>query len=356
MSGVSGSNTSVLAVCLLETPSGRLLGGLMLVFMLLATPSGVDAANSACDGRRPPCADIEGFSNDTFEITWNGRNNNSPVRRHCALSNRPNRAPTIDVTATGDGPGGAFELTGPGGTISFIAQYRNATGGTWTRLTAGVPSNFDSLTEAEFDVCDSSGTNAGGQRFRIRILDNDLEAAPSGTYTGTVTLTVETPVGNGVDSETSGTMTVISPPLMNFIRLKNNFNFGTWDTVGNETNADASICVWTNERTTVGGAATYQVTATTSEGAFEAKSNTSNPLDFAVYWADAGGVNSIGSATELTYGTAQLFTTTNTSENCAGSNNNASMLVFFDQDDLANAAASNTPYTSTVVVEVSIPP
>ncbi len=356
MDGVSGSGSAAQALCLPGTPAGVRLCSLFLAAALLLAPSVAAAANSACDGLRRPCADIEGFSNDTFEITWNGKNNSSPQRRHCAISNRPNRGPTIDVTATGTGPGGTFELTGPGGTIGFRVQYRNPTGGRWTTLTAGTPRNFDSLTEAQFDACDSSGSNAGGQRLRIRVLDNDLEAAPAGTYTGTVTLTIETPVGSGVDSETSGTMTVVSPPLMNFIRLKNNFNFGTWDAVGSETNTDNSICIWTNDRTTVGGLASYQVTATTSDGAFEATSNTAEPLDFTVYWANSGGVNSIGSATELVYGTPQVFTTTGTSENCAGRTNNASMLVFFDEAGLSDATASTTPYTSTVVVEVAIPP
>ena len=355
MSGVSGKKTGKLPACLPETPIRWIFGGVMSAFLCFTAPVSAIAANSACNGVNGPCADIEGFAGDSFDITWNGGNNNSARRRHCALSNRPNGGPTIDVTAIGNGPGGAFELNGPGGAIPIIAQYRNPTGGSWVTLTAGTPANFVSLTEAQFNTCDSSGSSAGGQRFRIRILDANLEFAAAGTYTGTVTLTIETPTGNASDSETSGTMTVVSPPLMNFIRLKNNFNFGTWDTLGDETNADTSICVWSNDRATFGGIASYQVTATTSDGAFQATSDTANPLDFGIYWANSGGVTSIGGATELVYGSPQVFTTDNTSENCSGGNN-SSMLVFFDAADLTVAASSATPYTSTVVVEVAIPP
>ncbi len=338
---------------------GLRLGVLVIVMMMVGfmTSTETYAANSQCAGRFRSCADLEGFNGDTFTITWNGGNNRSAVRRHCALSNRPFfSARTIEVTAIGQGPGGAFELTGPGGTVNFIVQYRNPTGGGWVTLQPNTPSTFESLTEAQFDICTSSGNNAGGQRMRIRIIDNDLESVPAGTYTGQIRLTVDAPFGAGTDTETSGRITVVSPPLMNFIRLKNNFDFGIWDGVGDETNADTSICVWTNNRVSAGGPATYQVTATTTEGAFQAISGINAPLPFSVYWANAGGVNTIGPATELSYATPQLFTTTNTSENCAGGTNNASMIVFFDENDLGAAAGSATAYQSTVLIEVAIPP
>lgn len=337
---------------------GLRLGALVLVMMMVGfmTSSQTFAANSACNGFNRPCADLEGFSGDTFTVTWNGGNNRSPVRRHCALSNRPRFNPSIEVTVTGQGPGGAFELTGPGGTVPIIVQYRNPTGGSWITLQPNTPRIFNSLTEAQFDICTSSGNNAGGQRMRIRIIDNDLESVPAGTYTGTLQLTIDTPTGNGTDTETSGLVTVVSPPLMNFIRLKNNFDFGIWDGVGDETNADTSICVWNNNRVSAGGPATYQVTATTTDGAFEAISGINAPLPFSVYWANAGGVSTIGPATQLSYGAPQTFTTTNTSENCAGGTNNASMIVFFDESDLGAAAGTATAYQSTVLIEVAIPP
>ncbi|MEM7121941.1 MAG: hypothetical protein AAF563_11730 [Pseudomonadota bacterium] len=314
------------------------------------------AANSQCAGRFRSCADLEGFTGDTFTITWNGGNNRSAVRRHCALSNRPFFFRQIEVVAVGQGAGGAFELSGPGGTVPIIVQYRNPTGGSWVTLTPNTPRNFQSLTEAQFDICTSSGTNAGGQRLRIRIIDDDLESVPAGTYTGRIRLTINAPFGAGTDTESSGLITVVSPPLMNFIRLKNNFNFGVWDGFGSETNADTSVCVWTNNRPSVGAPATYQVTAMTAEGAFEVLSGGSPPIPYSVYWAGSGGVSSIGSATQLFYGAPQQFTTTNDSENCAGNSNNASMLVHFDESDLGAAQAAAGTYQSTVLIEVAIPP
>lgn len=317
------------------------------------------AANSQCNGLDPnttPCADVSG-ADDSFTVTWTGGNNtNSATRRNCALSNVPVGSEMVDITINGTGAGGALEASGAGGTIPFVVQYRDASGGSWVTMTPGSASSFTPLNEATFNTCDNSGSSSGGQRMRIRIVRNDIDHAPAGVYTGTFTVTADPPGGGLNKTDASATVTITLNELMNFTRLKTRFDDGIWDFVGNEFNRDNSVCVWTNNRATFGGASSYDVTVTSDQGSFVLETG-GNMLPYSVYWAsDLGSNITVNNGTQLTYGSPTTFMTVGDEQSCPGGTNNAQMLVFWDEDDLSAAVGTPTPYTSVVTVEVSIPP
>ena len=345
----------------MATSLGSSFSGWCLALGLLMLGGAVPAyaANSQCNGLDPnttPCADVSG-ADDTFTVTWTGNNDtNSAQHRNCALSNVPVGSEMVDITITGTGAGGALEASGSGGTIPFVVQYREASGGSWVTMTPGSASSFTPLNEATFNTCDNSGSSSGGQRMRVRIQRNNIDHAPAGVYTGTFTVTADPPGGGINKTDASATVTITLNELMNLSKLKASFNDNTWDFAGDELNRDNTICVWTNNRTTFGGTSTYNVTVTSDQGSFVLASG-SNTVPYSIYWgSDLPGNVTVGNGTELTYGVATTFTTVGDEQACAGGTENAQMLVFWDEDDLSAAVGTPTAYTSVVTVEVSIPP
>jgi hypothetical protein len=91
-----------------------------------------------------------------------------------------------DITATGNGPGSAFELIGTSANIPYTVEWADTAGaGTGTPLAAGVT------------LADQVGTfttpNCGGAenaRVLVAVNNNDLASAPAGNYTGVLTLLV----------------------------------------------------------------------------------------------------------------------------------------------------------------------
>lgn len=320
------------------------------------------AANSQCNGLDPnttPCAGISGVSGDNFTLTFTGGNNtNSNQQRSCALSNNPVGSEMVNITPTGTGAGGALVATGMGGEIPFVIQYRQPSGGSWTLLDTSSPTAFPTLNEAQFNTCDNSGSSSGGQKVRVRVQRADIDDAPAGVYTGTFTLTADPPAGGISQTSLSGNVTITLNEGLNLTKVKSNFSGGTWDLVGNETNRDNSICVWSNNRTTFGGSSSYNVTVTTDHGSFVLMSG-SDTLPYSIYWgSDLQPANvTVNTGTELTYGVAETFMTTAGLYSCpTNGETNAQMLVFWDEDDLSAAVGSLTPYTSVATVTISAAP
>ncbi len=100
--------------------------------------------------------------------------------------------PTYTLIAQGDGPAGAFTLSGasPGGaTLPYAVAWADSAGaGAGTTLAAGTA--LTGLTTTAIDA----DCNAGSDPNATVIIDvgaTDLAAVAADTYTGTLTLTVE---------------------------------------------------------------------------------------------------------------------------------------------------------------------
>ena len=68
--------------------------------------------------------------------TWAGGGGRSQTMNHRVCTNAPGQL--FSVTATGSGPGGAFELANGAATLSYLLEYRAGPGG-WTPLLPNVP-------------------------------------------------------------------------------------------------------------------------------------------------------------------------------------------------------------------------
>lgn len=314
----------------------------------LAVPSGCG---------KSPCVNIQGFAGDVFDVgSWNGIANKERTSaiRHCVFSNRPKSGTaTYNVTPSGVGTaGGAFLLTGPGGDLPYQVEIRDGRGGSigWTVVTANTVSSFTSLSETNFDYCTNSATNSRGQRVRVTVFETDMETMQAGTYTGSLRLDVATPVGSATDSETSGTISVEIPELVRLLRLRNNFNFGTWnpDSGSQQEIADDTVCVWSNHS---GG--DYTVTATTTSGSFDMTSST-DVLPFQVWWSQSPGVTSVAASDQqLAYDTPATFSSTATATDCGGGST-ASIVVAATENSLSAATAGS--YTTSLIITIGSPP
>ncbi|MDC0359041.1 hypothetical protein OAO01_09515 [Oligoflexia bacterium] len=93
------------------------------------------------------------------------------------------------VTATGDGSGGAFEVSDLlTNTMSYKIRWNDQTGTTGNvELTSGSQSAQQSGANTTAQDC-SGGDNAN---VEILIENSELTLTPSGTFTGTLTLLVE---------------------------------------------------------------------------------------------------------------------------------------------------------------------
>lgn len=127
-----------------------------------------------------------GFANFSFG-TWSGSGNFDSNDNVCIYSNSTGGG--YQVTATGEGAGGAFTLSnGSGGELDYEVWWNDAANTTGSvQVTAGV-----ALT-GQTGAHTTSQTCGGGNRanLRIRILSTALSTSNSGAYSGTVTIVIE---------------------------------------------------------------------------------------------------------------------------------------------------------------------
>jgi hypothetical protein len=91
-----------------------------------------------------------------------------------------------DITATGSGGGGAFELSGGGTTIPYAVEWAtSAAAGSGATLTSGSTLAGQGGT---FSTPDCGG--ADNAQVIVTVSSTDLGAAPTGNYSGVLTLTV----------------------------------------------------------------------------------------------------------------------------------------------------------------------
>ena len=113
---------------------------------------------------------------------YTGVANMTGVDDLCVYSNNGG----YDITATGDGAGGAFELTGGSANIPYTVAWATTAGATTgTSLTAGVVLANQGGT---FTTPDCGG--ADNATVIVTVDDVDLASAPADSYTGVLTLLV----------------------------------------------------------------------------------------------------------------------------------------------------------------------
>lgn len=93
------------------------------------------------------------------------------------------------VTATGDGAGGAFTLLSGGSTMPYEVQWAAIAGQTTgTSLTAGLPLS-NQATVAEHHLCNGSGPATSASLITV-LRSATVGSARSGSYTGVLTLLI----------------------------------------------------------------------------------------------------------------------------------------------------------------------
>jgi len=326
---------------------------LVAVCLPLGQPGAVP---SGCAGAPPECIALGGFTGDTFTLAaWTGSASNNPntFLRHCVFSNAPTAATpkNYDVTVTGTGtPGGAFLLSGPGGDLPYEVALNDNQPNSFVVVTAGVPSNFDALTEAVYNTCTNAAASNNGQRLRVRVFGADMQAFAAGIYTGTLDMLVQSPDTTSSVTQTSGTITVTIPSYVRLVRF-NNINFGTWNpnTVpASLTRFDSTVCVWSNH-----SSKDYTVTATTGTGAFEL-TGTPGSIPMEVWWAQSAGVTTVaGADAQLAYNSPATFTSTTSDVNCGGGST-ASVVVFLSEGALSAVTAGS--FTASLTMSIGLAP
>jgi hypothetical protein len=92
------------------------------------------------------------------------------------------------ITATGTGPGGAFQLTSGTASMAYEVQWSSSAGQTaGIELTPNVPLTGQ-LSSASHQACSNGPATSASLVTVLR--SSDLSSAPAGTYSGTLTLIV----------------------------------------------------------------------------------------------------------------------------------------------------------------------
>jgi hypothetical protein len=116
---------------------------------------------------------------------WNGISDMQGEVTHCVYARPGGR---FSVAATGIGSGGAFVLRNGPRTLSYRVDYND--GGGWRQLNAGVPLSGQrgepNLVQLTFCLLGQRPP----ERVRVRVLAQDLAAAPAGSYNGLLSLLI----------------------------------------------------------------------------------------------------------------------------------------------------------------------
>jgi len=117
--------------------------------------------------------------------TWNGSGDLAGSDSLCVFINA---GVPYSVTATGSGAGGAFTLANGSATIAYLARWDDGTG--FQPLTAGTA--LANRANASSTSLDCGGGTADNAVFSVQVPAANLQqAAGSGTYAGSVTVTVQ---------------------------------------------------------------------------------------------------------------------------------------------------------------------
>ncbi|WP_196138741.1 hypothetical protein [Aliikangiella sp. G2MR2-5] len=94
-----------------------------------------------------------------------------------------------NVTMSGSGTGGAFELAGGGNTLNYSVSFENLDAGSAAvAMTAGSTLNGVTGANNTDNTCGSAA--ADNAQVNVNVANADLAAVPPGSYTGTLTILV----------------------------------------------------------------------------------------------------------------------------------------------------------------------
>jgi hypothetical protein len=132
-------------------------------------------------------ARISALSDVSFGIITNFATDYSRSQSLCLYA----KSPPLDqyrITASGSGPGGAFELNSGSDLLPYEVQWNAAAGQSGgVQLVANQPLTGQQSTASADDCSKGSATTAS---LVVVLRSGALSAASSGTYTGTLTLLV----------------------------------------------------------------------------------------------------------------------------------------------------------------------
>jgi hypothetical protein len=116
---------------------------------------------------------------------WNGGSDLQGEVDHCVYARPGGR---FSVAATGVGSAGAFVLQNGPGTLPFRVDYNDGSG--WSQLNPGVPLSGQRGEPNLVQLTRCLLGQRPPERVRVRILAQDLAAAPAGSYDGSLTLLI----------------------------------------------------------------------------------------------------------------------------------------------------------------------
>lgn len=125
---------------------------------------------------------ISGFTNINLG-PWNGAGDLSAENSLCIYNSS---TPDYRVRARGSGTGNAFELPGSGGDVAYEVRFKQSSS-SYVSLTADVFQNF---TDA--DTSDDTCGGVANANLEVRVKEDELSGAQSGSYSGTLTVLLET--------------------------------------------------------------------------------------------------------------------------------------------------------------------
>ena len=125
---------------------------------------------------------ISGFT-DISLGTWNGSGNLSGENSLCVYNEA---TPDYRVRARGSGAGNSFMLNGSDSDLAYQVRFKESSG-SYVSLTADTFQNF---TGADTDDIACGGSN--NANLEVIVTSDALSAAASGSYSGTLTVLLET--------------------------------------------------------------------------------------------------------------------------------------------------------------------
>lgn len=125
---------------------------------------------------------ISGFTNIPLS-PWTGSGDVSGENSLCVYNSSTNN---YRIRARGGGAGNAFVLNSTGSELPFEVRFRDSVS-SYVNLTAD---SFQNFTDANTSNQNCSGVN--NANLEIRVKENDLSSAISGSYSGTLTILLET--------------------------------------------------------------------------------------------------------------------------------------------------------------------
>jgi len=137
------------------------------------------AGSFPADAKGPTLIVIEKLD-DLNLGTWGGQGSLSDYSDHCVASTTG----TFSITATGDGPGGAYQLSSGAAVLPFHLYYRDKKNAAFVEIPAGTPvASFKA--EHKPEKCKHQK-----QRLEVRLYELDMAQVPPGAYSGNLIVMV----------------------------------------------------------------------------------------------------------------------------------------------------------------------